>query len=158
MAKVIVAEASFIRLPALRRLFREAVWDHFTYFPTDVQRRVISDHSLPKLMLATADPRRIILTAYQGGRLIGYCLGAVPKIGAAQIYWLFVHPDCRGNNVGLTLLSRMLRLLEARGADQVAIATHDHRHYYERQGFKYEASRIINGVNMDILTYRFGTS
>jgi GNAT superfamily N-acetyltransferase len=154
MLKIKIVEARIHNLPALRRMLARAVLEHFAYFPTEVQRRVISDHSLPRLLLASIDRRRILLTAHAGGRLIGYCLGAAPKEGAAQIYWLFVEPDQRGHNTGLSLLSRMLKMLEKRGARQVAIATHDHRRYYERQGFKFEGTRRIDGVDMDILTFR----
>jgi GNAT superfamily N-acetyltransferase len=156
MPKIKIAEARLVALPALRRMFVRAVWEHFAYFPADVQRRVIADHSLPHLMLAAVDRRRILLTAHAGGRLIGYCLGAVPNHGPAQIYWLFVEPGQRGHNTGLSLLSRMLKLLENRGATQVAIATHDHRRYYERQGFKRTGTRVVDGVTMDIMTFRTG--
>jgi ribosomal protein S18 acetylase RimI-like enzyme len=153
MPEIKISEARLSSLPALRRMLARAVTEHFAYFPQEVQRRVISDHTVPKLLLASVDRRRIVLTAHAGNRLIGYCLGSTPRSGAAQIYWLFVEPDQRGRNTGLSLLSRMLKIMEQKGARQVAIATHDHRRYYERQGFKYEGTRTVNGVTMDILTF-----
>jgi GNAT superfamily N-acetyltransferase len=156
MPKIKIAEARVTSLPALRRMFVRAVWEHFSYFPESVQRRVIADHSLRRLLLAMADRRRIVLTAHSGRRLIGYCIGAAPDHGPAQIYWLFVEPGHRGHNTGLSLLSRMLKMLQERGASQIAIATHDHRRYYERQGFKHEGTRTVNGVQMDIMTFRVG--
>lgn len=154
MIRIDIVEASVLSLPAISRLFSRAVTQHFSYFPEDVQRRVISQHSVPKLLLATIDPRRIILVAKQAGRIIGYAIGSVPKAGSAQLYWLYVEPDCRGANIGLSLLSRMLKIQRAKGASEVSIATYDHRRYYERQGFKFVTNTTVDGVQMDILTFK----
>ena len=48
----------------------------------------------------------------------------------------------------------MLKLQAARGAQTVSIATHDHRRYYERQGFQYQRSTLVDGVTMDILSFK----
>jgi ribosomal protein S18 acetylase RimI-like enzyme len=107
-----------------------------------------------KLFLGTLDRRRIMLVARQGGRLIGYAIGAAPAQGPAQLFWLYVEPDHRGRSTGLKLLSRMLKLLASRGAKVVSIATHDHRRYYQRQGFKFHHRAKQDGVTMDILTFK----
>jgi ribosomal protein S18 acetylase RimI-like enzyme len=156
MTRIVIAAASPTSLPALRRMFAHAVVSNFGYFQEDVQRRVIRDHSLVGLVKATVDPRRIILTARADRQIVGYAIGAAPQTGPAQLYWLYVHPDFRGANTGLSLLSRMLKMLAERGASEVSIATHDHRSYYERQGFKYVRSAEIDGVPMDILVFRLG--
>ena len=154
MTRVIITQAPLPALPAVRRLFADAVRVHFAYFPDDIQSRIIAEHNLPKLLLATIDRRRIILIARRHGRIVGYCLGAAPVSGPAQLFWLYVDPDQRGANIGLSLLSRMIKLLSKKGAREIAIATHDHRKYYERQGFKYRRHTVQDGVEMDILTYR----
>jgi GNAT superfamily N-acetyltransferase len=153
MPKIYVSEAPLWTLGQLNRLFVRAVDQHFAYFPPEERRRVVAAHSVPKLALAAIDPRRVLLIARQEGRIIGYCIGAVPSRGPAQIYWLYVEPDFRGQNTGLTLLSRMLKAQAKRGAREIAIATHDHRRYYERQGFKYRDTSDIRGVPVDILTF-----
>src|SRR5450759_1834126 len=126
MSRIIIAPASARSLFALHRLFAEAVATHFSYFPPEVQKRVIKDHSVFRLILATIDPHRVILVARQHGKIIGYAIGAAPSTGPAQLFWLYVDPDFRGANTGLSLLSRMLRHLQAKGAKVVSIATHDH--------------------------------
>jgi ribosomal protein S18 acetylase RimI-like enzyme len=146
MTRIIITEAS--------PLFSHAVGAHFTYFPHHVQRRVIGEHSVTKLLMAAIDPRRIILIAKSGRKVIGYAIGAVPKTGPAQMFWLYVSPEHRGANIGLSLLSRMLKLQTAKGAEIISIATHDHRRYYERQGFKFLKKTMVDGVEMDILTFR----
>lgn len=154
MSRINIAQAGLLSLPAVNRLFSHAVEAHFTYFPQAVRKRVIQEHRLSKLFLATLDPRRVILIARQGGRIVGYCIGAVPTTGPAQMYWLYVEPDSRGANIGLSLLSRMLKLLAAKGAQEISLATHDHRRYYERQGFKFREKTMVDGVEMDILTFK----
>ncbi len=153
MSRVIISEAKVLSLRELNRLFEWAVRAHFTYFPETVQERVLREHSISKLMLAKMDRRRVLLTARNQGRLIGYAIGAVPDTGPAQLYWLYVEPDHRGDNIGLSLLSRMLKVLGERGAKVVSIATHDHRRYYQRQGFKFLKKTQVDGVDMDILTF-----
>jgi ribosomal protein S18 acetylase RimI-like enzyme len=156
VSDVKIQSASPRSLAALNRLFAAAVSGHFDYFTNEVQRQVIRDHSVPKLLLATIDPRRVILTAKIGGRIIGYAIGAAPSTGPAQLFWLYVDPEFRGANTGLSLLSRMLKTLAEKGAREVSIATHDHRKYYERQGFKFIENKPVHGVNMDILVFRLG--
>ncbi len=154
MKQTHIAQATVLSLPTVNRLFKHAVDAHFAYFPPAVRARVISEHSLPKLLLATIDRRRVVLIAKSRGHVIGYAIGAAPTTGPAQMYWLYVDPEFRGANIGLSLLSRMLKLLGDKGAHVVSIATHDHRRYYERQGFKFARKTVVDGVKMDVLTFR----
>jgi len=153
---ITISQVPMRSLRPLERLFAEAVEQHFGYFAPAVQRRVIADHSIGKLLLARIDRRRLILVARNHGQVVGYCIGAVPKRGPAQIFWLYVDPEFRGANVGLKLLSRTLKLMAARGASDIFIATHDHRRYYERQGFVHHGSQQSHGVAMDVLVFRPG--
>jgi ribosomal protein S18 acetylase RimI-like enzyme len=141
---------------ALNRLFTEAVNLHFTYFPEGYRAHVIRDHRPHKLLAATLHPRRIVLVARHDDQIVGYAIGATPNDGRGQLYWLYVDPDRRGENTGLALLSRMLKLQQSKGAHEVSLATHDHRRYYERQGFRFVDNQEIEGVPMDLMTFRFG--
>ena len=154
MGRLTITQCSILQLPALHRTFVRAVEEHFGYFPPEVRAQVIRNHSLRNLFLATLDRRRVLLVALQDGRLIGYAIGAAPTTGPAQLFWLYVEPDQRGRNTGLKLLSRMVKVLGERGARVVSLATHDHRRYYERQGFKFHHHGVQDGVAMDILTFR----
>lgn len=154
MTRIIIAPASVASLIMLQKLFASAVATHFAYFPPSVQQRVIRSHSVFKLLLAKLDPRRTILLAKLDGKIVGYAIGAAPKVGPAQLFWLYVDPDHRGSNTGLSLLSRMLKHLTVRGAKVVSLATHTHRSYYERQGFKFVERTLIDGVQMDILIFK----
>lgn len=154
MGRLTITQASILDLPTLHRMFVRAVEEHFNYFPPDTRAQVARDHSLLKLALGTADRRRVMLVAHQDGLMIGYAIGAAPATGPAQLFWLYVEPGHRGRNTGLKLLSRMLKVLAERGATLVSLATHDHRRYYERQGFKFHHHTRQNGVSMDILTFK----
>ena len=153
MSRVTIREASLRSLPELNRLFEDAVRAHFTYFAEPVRARVMREHSLRNLLRAKLDRRRVLLVARAEGRIIGYAIGAAPPSGPAQLFWLYVEPGYRGDNIGLSLLSRMLKSLAARGARVVSIATHDHRRYYQRQGFQFRHKTQVDGVDMDILTF-----
>jgi N-acetylglutamate synthase-like GNAT family acetyltransferase len=96
----------------------------------------LAENNLWSMVKGVVHPRRILLVAKDRGRIIGYVIGSVPAGGHGQIYWLFVGPDYRGQNVGLALLSRILKVMQAKGAKRATLITHDHAPYYARQGFK----------------------
>ena len=148
-----IAPVRLRELVKLQRMFERAVREHFAYFPQSVQRQVIREHSLVRLTKAWTDPRRVMLVARSRGELAGYCIAAVPPVGPAQLFWLYVEPAHRGTNTGLSLLSRTLQQMEQLGATNIFLATHDHRRYYERQGFRYSHSEQQHGVDMDILGF-----
>lgn len=158
MTQTVIQEAAIADLRSLNRLFVQAVRSHFAYFPDDVQDQVIRDHRLLQLAKAILHPQRLVLVARQNGKLVGYAIGSAPKGGSGQLYWLYVDPSCRGQNIGLSLLSRALKQLAQQGANEVVLATHDHRRYYERQGFGFVERRTIDGVPMDIMLFRLGGS
>ena len=81
---------------------------------------------------------------------MGYAIGSRTS-KEAYLYWLYVAPDIRGQNVGLRLLSQVCREMERRNVDSLTLVTHDHRNYYQRQGFKYQDSRELHGVKMDVM-------
>ena len=154
--KTVIDVVAWRHIPAVHQLFVQAVRQHFGYFDEAVQNQVIHDHRPLKLALAKVHKRRLVLSAHYGGELVGYAIGAVPTGGHGQIYWLYVDPSRRGKNTGLALLSRMLKLQRALGAYEISLATHDHRRYYERQGFSWREAELVNGVRMDIMTFRLG--
>jgi GNAT superfamily N-acetyltransferase len=154
LSTTIITPVRIRTIPVLHRLFVNAVKTNFAYFPDASQAKVIRDHRPLKLLLAAIHPRRIILTAHHNGALVGYAIGSVPPDKNGQLFWLYVEPARRGSNTGLALLSRMLKLQRLQGAHQVSLATHDHRRYYERQGFTWQESRHVDGVMMDIMVFR----
>lgn len=152
---ITIAPVRVRELLTLRRLFARAVRDHFAYFSPDTQAEIIANHSLLKLSLAKFDTRRVILVARTESKIIGYAIGAAPVSGPAQLFWLYVDPDHRGANLGKSLVAHALKQLKNKGATVVSIATRDYRKYYERQGFEFISKNVVNGEQMDILTFEF---
>jgi N-acetylglutamate synthase-like GNAT family acetyltransferase len=152
--KLVIRPLRLDMIPRFHRLFHEAVELHFSYFPEAERRRVLKNHSRYKILLAIISPKRIILTAHTNGKLTGYAVGNVPDSGSGQLYWLYVDPDQRGNNVGLALLSRMIRMQADKGAHDIYLVTHDHRKYYQRQGFKFVKNVEEAGVKLALMRFK----
>ena len=144
-------------LPALEKMFVQAVRHHFAYFPEHYQREIIRQNNLSRLALATLNPRRPIFVAAEYRRLLGYVI-AGQSGGEGHIFWLFVLPDSRGQNLGLKLLSRALRQLELQGAKAVVLNTHDHEDYYRRQGFKTGERWILHEVPVTMMSLNLGAT
>jgi ribosomal protein S18 acetylase RimI-like enzyme len=134
-------------------VFEDALLHHFAYFDMDYKQRVLADNSLGRMVRAVLRPSRIILVARDQGRIIGYVIGSAPRDGNAQVYWLFVKPEYRGQNVGLMLLSRALKQMTAKGAHTATLITHDHAKYYARQGFRLIKTMPAGGTMNYILSY-----
>ncbi|QQR52330.1 GNAT family N-acetyltransferase [bacterium] len=150
---LVIAPVRLRELPQLVQLFEQATKQHFGYFPPHIQHQIISGHSLFKLLKARFDDKRVVLVARSGNNIVGYCIGALPKTGPAQLFWLYVEPNHRGTNTGLSLLSRTIKHLAEAGAGTIFLATYDHRRYYERQGFTWIGRDHRDGIEVDIMSY-----
>ncbi len=137
----------------LQRLFSGALDRSFGYFSRDYRHRVERDNTILRILAGRLHRRRIILIARHHGKLVGYLFGSVEQ-GKGHIFWLYVDPAARGSNVGLALLAKSLRIMRDMGAAEAELATYDHRHYYERQGFVTVDSRHEGGVKIDVMRYR----
>jgi ribosomal protein S18 acetylase RimI-like enzyme len=139
-----------------RRVFVDAVENHFDYFDADYRAQVLHDNSLIRLAFAGLRPSRIVLVAKHRDSIVGYCIGSIPRDGHAQIYWLFVNPTLRGSNIGLRLLSRILKNMEQAGSHEATLITHNYATYYARQGFKQGEIVKRGEVEEYILSYPLG--
>ena len=145
-----------LRLIEARRahaLFVDALTHHFGYFNTAYRQQVLAENTWWSMVKGVIHPRRLLLVAKDGSRVIGYVIGSIPPDQHAQIYWLFVDPDYRGQNIGLALLSRMLKVMRAKGAAKASLLTHDHAKYYARQGFKLVRKEHDGKIDTYVLTY-----
>lgn len=139
---------------ALRRLFIQAVGGHFGYYPVSYRQQILEQNRVHHLTQAHLHPRRPVYVAVQNGKLMGYVIGG--RDGqAGHIYWLYVDPSSRGQNLGLKLLTRALRDFERQGLATVELNTHDHQQYYGRQGFKSIKDWELEGVPMTLMSLDF---
>lgn len=120
----------------VHQVFVDALMAHFEHFDDSYKQSVLADNTLVGMAWAAVHPRRIILVAKDNAKIIGYIIASVPRDKNGQMYWLFVDPAYRGQNIGLQLLSRGLKEMAARGAHTASLVTHDHAKYYARQGFR----------------------
>lgn len=141
-----------------RRVFVDAVENHFEYLDPQYRKEVLRSNSLLHLALSAVRPRRYVLVSKHRGRIVGYVIGSAPRDGRAQIYWLFVDPSLRGSNIGLKLLSRILKLIEQSGATEAVLITHSYAKYYMRQGFKLVDTVKRGDVEEYILSFPMGKS
>ena len=141
-------------MTALHRLFVEAVGSHFGYYPQEYQQRILAENRLHHLTLAHLHPRRPLYVAESDNRLMGYVIAGHDG-SAGHIYWLYVDPDSRGQNLGLKLLTKALRDFERQGINRVELNTHDHQRYYSRQGFQTVREWELFGVPMTQMAIDF---
>jgi N-acetylglutamate synthase-like GNAT family acetyltransferase len=136
-----------------RRVFADALLNHFDYFEPAYKSKVLAQNSYLHMAMGVLRPSRLLLVAKHEGRIVGYIIGSVPSDKHAQIYWLYVDPMCRGENIGLGLLSRLLKSMAALGATEATLVTHGYTKYYARQGFKLIQKVKQGGVDAYVLTY-----
>ena len=155
-----MAEKAAVRRPklremtALRNLFVEAVGGHFGYYPLEYRSTILRQNRLYHLALAHLHPRRPVYVAADEGQLLGYVIAGHDG-RAGHIYWLYVDPTSRGQNLGLKLLSKALRDFERQGITRVELNTHDHQRYYRRQGFTPVREWELQGVPMTLMALDF---
>ena len=139
--------------PELRRLFKRAVAEDFSYFPAQYQHKVLRDNNLPRLFVASIRPSRILLGARKGDQLIGYVIAGVNGDDTGKIYWLYVSPEGRGMNLGASLLKRALKEMRGRGMNRASLVTHDYADYYKKFGFTLDKAQKLYGVDMKVMSY-----
>lgn len=137
----------------LRRLFVRAVDEDFSYFPDEYRGKVLSDNNLPRLVVASLRPSRILVGARQAGRMIGYVIAGINGDESGKIYWLYVSPEGRGLNLGQSLLRRSMRQMHERGMRRVSLVTHDYTDYYKKFGFSLDKAQQLYGVDMKVMSY-----
>ena len=139
----------------LRKLFRQAVVEDFSYFPKTYQWRVLADNNLARLAIGVIKPNRVLLGAWRDDRLIGYAIAGTNRNGCGKLYWLYVAPDSRGQGVGGQLLDRLIAIMKQRGMQRLSLVTHNFDPYYAKRGFKLDKSQQLYGVPMRVMSYQW---
>ena len=134
-----------LELPALAKLFRQAVAQNFGYFPQDYQSQIIRENNFTRLIRASFDSSRAVYIAAHKNKLVGYIIAGQGN-GEGHVYWLFVEPEARGEDLGSRLLERALHQLKQQGTKRVVLNTHDHQNYYLNHGFSAGKTWQFHGV------------
>lgn len=139
----------------LADVFETAVKLHFDYFSPEYAARVLRENNAPRIGLSIIRPNRLVFLAEADGDIRGYAFGSLPADGRAQLYWLYVEPGTRGQNIGLSLLSKMLQAVRAKGASELQLVTYRYAPYYARQGFVQTNKVHLGGVEQDVMRFKF---
>ncbi len=141
-------------IPAVRDVL-VATW-HATYDATlgrdKVAEVVASWHSVPRLTTQIGQPETAFLLAERDGRVIGTAHADRREDGSVRLGRLYVLPGEQGTGIGRRLLEAALARfpgsdrtwLEVEPSNGAAIA------FYERQGFRREASQASCGGRTDL--------
>lgn len=123
----------------LHRLFQQGLANDFDYFPDDYRAATAQANSRLRLLLASYRPSRLILTAAQYRRLVGYAIAGLQPASQsprqAFLYWVYVDPARRDHGIGRQLMTETLANLKRRQMKVVRLATHNYVDYYHRYGF-----------------------
>jgi ribosomal protein S18 acetylase RimI-like enzyme len=155
--------ATAIRLQPLRpqdvaklhRLFVDALDADFSYIDEAHRTKIKRQNSKRHLALTILKPNRVVILAWHRDDLVGYIIAGLAPNHSSNIDWLYMKPDLRGNNVGLKLLSRAMRALMERGANNVTLVTHAYTDYYARQGFRMVRRVMSDGIEQDLMRFDF---
>jgi len=93
--------------------------------------------------------------AWHNSEAVGYIIAGTDVDRSGNIDWLYVKPDQRSHNIGLKLLSRMMRRLRLYGADHVTLVTYAYTNYYRRQGFQVVRRVVSDGIEQDLMKYEY---
>lgn len=137
-------------IPALHRQFVDAIHGSFAYIEAPYSQKIRQENSPARLLLAYIHPRRVVLVGKSGDELTGYAIGAVKK-GRATLYWLYVAPQHRGQQLGLALLQAFEDTSKSLGGISVGLSTYDHQSYYSDLGYKKVKEERLHGKPMKIM-------
>ncbi|OBE98164.1 N-acetyltransferase [Mycobacterium sp. 852002-10029_SCH5224772] len=119
-----------------------------TAAPQDIASFVEANLSVERFAEYLADPRRAILTAALGGRIIGYAmLIRGPADGATELSKIYVLPAHHGGGVSTTLMEATLATAGQWGAPRVWLGVNQGnaraQRFYAKCGFRIEGTRTF---------------
>lgn len=119
-----------------------------TTAPEDIASFIDANLSAERFAEYLADPRRAILTAAQGGRIIGYAIlvrGVAD--GAAELSKMYVLPDHHGGTVSAALIDLTLAIAEEWGVRRVWLGVNQGneraQRFYAKHGFNVNGTRTF---------------
>lgn len=139
-------------LVSLRKLFVDALSTDFGYFPANYHSEVLAQNRLHHFALALARPDRILLGAYRSRNLVGYSISDCSG-HTAFLFWIYMIPELRGQGLGKQLLRATEQACRNKGKDNMQLVTHDHRDYYQKNGFGWvdTVTESDNNITMHLM-------
>lgn len=135
----------------LHYLFDRALEQDFAYFSPAYRQNVRYTNSRLKMQIGTIHPKRLFLGLYNNGELNGYSISSVQPGMQAFLYWLYIAPDMRKQQLGNTLLHETEAHLKTRKVDTISLITHNQQRFYERND--YILNKILTEVDAGVDMY-----
>jgi ribosomal protein S18 acetylase RimI-like enzyme len=119
-----------------------------TTAPEDIASFIDTNLSAERFAEYLADPHRTILTAAQGGRIIGYAMLVRGAAGdTAELSKMYVLPEYHGGGVSTALIDLTLATAEEWGARRVWLGVNEAnqraQRFYAKSGFKINGTRTF---------------
>lgn len=125
----------------LKKAFRRALYEDFSYFPGEYISKVERENSLSKLIKAKLSRGRMLLGIYEGRHMIGYAIADTTIATDSDIFWFYMVPEKRGQGLGRVFFSELLDIMHQHGSKHIYLITHNQRKFYEAFDF------TVIGVN-----------
>lgn len=135
-------------------LFKRALAEDFSYFPGPYVEDLAKQHGPLRFIRAGLNKNRLLLGLYDHSRLIGYSISDYTQRTDADIFWMYVSPEYRGEGYGMVLLKATLLRLADAGVVHVYLLTHQQVEFYKRCGF--EQLDVREDLFEDIIMYELG--
>ena len=120
----------------LRKLFKKALHQDFSYFPGENLEEVEMQNSIYRLAKASLSKKRIITGLYDNKVLVGYIIANIEDPRENYIFWMYVRPEFRGGGIGSMLFDETLNSMKLHGASSVYLITRDNEKFYKSFGFE----------------------
>lgn len=119
----------------LKKLFKKALFSDFSYFPGEYLERVDRSNSLPRLLRASLQKKKVLLGLFEENKLHGYVIADASDPGASYVFWVYVNPEMRNSGWGKELLNETILRLKNLGSQKVGLITHQFEGFYKSLGF-----------------------
>jgi len=134
-----IREARTRDRPAIRDVARRSLEASYSLGPRAITGAIEEWYDESRLREIVNDDGELLLVAEDGGQVVGFSESVVTGEATAQLLWLHVDPDYRGENYGQQLFDTTREHLENQGIDtlqgRVLADNKAGTAFYEAQGF-----------------------
>ncbi len=152
--KLLIRDIKKTEAIKLRRLFKKALYEDFSYFPGEYLEETNRQNTTGKLLRALISKHRIVIGLFEGRKLKGYAIASTKDPRESFIFWLYIKPELRGLGYGKNLMSSALNKMTKKGSKNIFLVTHQLEDFYKSIGFDtiYTNSSLFD----DVVMYEMG--
>ena len=138
----------------LRRLFKKALFEDFSYFPGDYLDESNRQNNLLKMLKALISKSRVTIGIFDGRKLLGYLIADISEPRENFIFWVYIKNELRGFGYGKKLINSAIKTMRDNGSKNVYLMTHQLEDFYKSIGFDtiYKNNTLFD----DIIMYEMG--